>query len=339
MATFSVNQSKQILVANVLKTPVIATDSAGTISVNSDTAKNHLYFGYKGAETLMRSDLIPIKNITSVIATDASKMGQPLKAKLVTLDSSINSGLPIAGQDYILNIKISQYLADSDETPYFKYGMVHAYAGMSASNFYKTLALSLAKNFSREIQPLLAFKLTTATTPVDVTATTKASDLTGTYTGVYMTEVQQSWRLGVKPLVPVYYEVLPRTVIFQGDEIIWGVVADQTPSAVLGNGKKIADLEYFFMGERGDIYRGIGFPNNIPTKYLVNSDLNYNIIDINYYYKGNNEDIQQSSKTITIVVPKVGATNSVSNVLTNSIITAIGTATGLTLGTLDVSAA
>ena len=47
----------------------------------------------------------------------------------------------------------------SDADQYFKYGMVHAYTGMSASDFYKKLALSLVKNFSRETTQLLSFTL------------------------------------------------------------------------------------------------------------------------------------------------------------------------------------
>ena len=92
------------------------------------------------------------------------------------------------------------------------------------------------------------------------------------------------------------------------------------------------------MGERGDVYRMMGFPNVIRTKYLVDPDLKYNTIDIHYAYVGPNEAVQKSEKDITIVVPKVGANNQASNKLTNDIITAINNATGLTITALDVSA-
>ena len=88
------------------------------------------------------------------------------------------------------------------------------------------------------------------------------------------------------------------------------------------------------MGERGDQYRKIGWPNTIPTTYLVDPSKEYNTIDIEFSYQGEGENIQKSKKSITIVVPKVGATNSVSNVLTNSIITAINTATDLSITAL-----
>lgn len=340
MATFSTNQVRQLYVAKALKTsPVLASDTAGSIAVKNDTAKDHLYFEYKGADNLMRSDLIGIKNILYAKATDADDMAHKLKAVTVTLDNEVNAGAPVAGQDYILRIVFKQYVGMSDEDQYFKYGMVHAYAGMTASDFYKKLALSLAKNFSREVVPLVKFVLTDSSNKaVPVDATTKESSLTEIYTALVIGEVEQPWRLGIMEQTPVYFEVQPVPVTVNGDERIWGKVKETGPADTIANGKKIADLEYFCMGERGDIYRGVGFPNNIPTTYLVDPTVKYNVIDIHYAYVGSNEGVQKSEKTITLVVPKVGATNSVSNVLANNIITAINTATGLTIAALDISA-
>lgn len=338
MSVFSTNQVRQLYVAKALKTPhVVAGDDAGSIAVKNDNAKSHLYFEYKGADNLMRSDLIDIKNILYAKATDADDMAYDIKKFTVALDANVNGGAPVAGQDYILRIAFRQYVGMSDEDQYFKYGMVHAYSGMTASEFYKVLAISLAKNFSREVTPLVKIEVKTSSAETEVTPTTKITDLTGTYTGVVITEVPQPWRLGVMGQVPVYFTVQPTTVMVNGDDRIWGTVTEAT-DGVIDNGKKIADLEYFCMGERGDIYRGIGFPHNIVTTYLVDPSVKYNVIDIHYAYIGSNEAVQKSEKTITLVVPKVGANNQTSNKLANDIITAINTATGLTIATLDVSA-
>lgn len=362
MATFSTNQVRQLYVAKALKdTHVLASDAAGCIAVENDTAKNHLYFEYKGADNLMRSDLIDIKNILYAKATDADAMAHELKSVTVTLDTNVNDGAPVAGQDYILRIAFRQYVGMSDEDQYFKYGMVHAYAGMNADKFYKVLALSIAKNFSREAVPLIKIEVHSKATKgkggfdsngyMVVTPTTKdngKSNATNPYyaTGalvtdidsIRITEVEQPWRLGIMEQTPVYFTVQPTTVLVSGDERIWGTVTDNKDAGTIDNGKKIADLEYFCMGERGDIYRGVGFPNNIPTTYLVDPTVKYNVIDIHYAYVGSNESVQKSEKTITLVVPKVGANNKASNALANSIITAINTATGLTIATLDMSA-
>lgn len=337
MANFSTNQVRHLYVAIAKKDSVAATDTAGTIAVKSDTAKNHLYFEYKGADNLMRSDLIDIKNILNAKATEATSMAYALKKLTVTLDSTVNGGAPVAGQDYILRIAFKQYVGMSDEDQYFKYGDVHAYSGLTASDFYKKMALSLAKNFSKEISPLVNIILTNSKdAEVTVDGTTKESALTDTYKAIVIKEVEQPWRLGVMEQVPVYFDVQPVPVTVNGDERIWGKVESATDGTI-NNGKKIADLEYFCMGERGDIYRGVGFPNNIPTKYLVNPDTEYNVIDIHYAYVGSNESVQKSEKTLTIVVPKVGDTKAVSNALANSIITAINTATGLSIAALPTA--
>ena len=362
MATFSTNQVRQLYVAKALKTPhVLASDATGSIAVKNDTAKNHLYFEYKGADNLMRSDLIDIKNILYAKATDADAMAHELKSVTVTLDTNVNGGAPVAGQDYILRIAFRQYVGMSDEDQYFKYGMVHAYAGMDADEFYKVLALSIAKNSSREVVPLIKIEVHSKATKskggfdsngyMVVTPTTKDNGKSGTTNPYYatdtlvtdidsirITEVEQPWRLGVMAQTPVYFTVQPTTVLVSGDERIWGTVTDNEDAGTIDNGKKIADLEYFCMGERGDIYRGVGFPNNIPTTYLVDPTVKYNVIDIHYAYVGSNESVQKSEKTITLVVPKVGANNQTSNKLANNIISAINAATGLTIATLDVSA-
>ena len=168
------------------------------------------------------------------------------------------------------------------------------------------------------------------TTPVALTG--------GDASGLIVEEVPQEWILGTFPQVPVNFTLMPDTIVVGGNDRIWGLVEKQASTNSIPDGHKIADLEYFCMGERGDVYRMMGFPNVIRTKYLVNPDLKYNTIDIHYAYVGSNEAVQKSEKDITIVVPKVGKNNRTSNELTNSIISAINAATKLTITALDVSA-
>ena len=143
---------------------------------------------------------------------------------------------------------------------------------------------------------------------------------------IRITEVEQPWRLGIFAQVPVYFTVQPATVMVNGDERLWATVTEGT-NGTIGNGKTIADLEYFCMGERGDIYRGIGFPNNIVTTYLVDPTKTYYTFDIHYAYIGNNESVQKSEKDITIVCSD--------KTEFNKIITAFNTATGLTVATIS----
>ena len=341
---FSTNQTRQLYVVTtdggLKSSSIIATDKAGSILPKSDNKKSHFYLEYKGVAGLMRSDLVDIKNILYAKATDANAMARELKAYTVTLDTEVNGGNPVAGQDYMLRIAFRQYVGMSDEDQYFKYGIAHAYAGMTASKLYEVLAVSLAKNFSRELYPLVNISLINNSdeqVPVLKNGEIQKYEA-ATFKGIRIDEVEQEWTLGVKPCVPVYFTVFPQTIVVDGDERIWGKVEETEPSGKVENGKIIADLEYFCMGERGDQYRNVGWPHVIPTKYLVNPTNKYNIIDIHYAWQGAGENVQKSEKTLSIAVPKIGATNSVSNVLANDIITKINTATGLSIALLDTSA-
>lgn len=325
MAVFSTNQVRQLYVATELKegaAHVLATDQAGAIALKTDNAKSHMYFEYKGAGGLTRSDLISIENVLYAKATPASALSRKLKKVTVTLDQTVNGGNPIAGQDYILRIVFRQYLGMSDEDQYQKYGMVHAYAGMTPSDFYKTLAISLAKNFSRELVPLVKFKVGNT----EVTPNTKLADITGNADSLVIEEVEQPWTLGTQEQVPVYFEVYPTTVTFNSDERIWGETEKEDSNATVKDGHIIADLEYFCMGERADQYRNIGWPNSIPTKYLVDPTKEYHVLDLHYAYVGSNESVQKSEKDITIV--------STDKAVINGLVDAINTATGMEVASL-----
>ena len=308
MANFSVNQARHLYVATSLGTADATTNrlketTVGAILPQANKAKTHLYFEYQGEGGRVRSDLIDLSTVTYIKKTAAAKLGTGLKKATVTLSNTVNGGEIIPGQDYILRIIFHQFAGMSDEDTYVKYGAVHATAGMNPSQFYKKLAISLAKNFSRELTPLLRFKIG----ETEVTPLTKEADLVGDATGVIIEEVEQDWIRGIKQQVPVYFDVIPTTVTYSGDEVIWGNINEATGMgdtevyATLGDGKKIADLEYFCLGERGDIYRNVGWPRVIPTKYIVDENKEYDVLDIHYYYEGDNENPQKSEKDLTIV--------------------------------------
>lgn len=317
MATFSTNQARQLYVATAVNT-VNSDATIGTIEVAG--GGKDLYIKHKGYGGEVRSDLVNVDNILYAKVTPAADMARSLKVVTVTLDTNVHgeTPAPIVGQDYILRINFRQFASLGDENTYIKYGAVHAVANMTAPAFYVELALSLAKNFSRELTKLVEIGLTDGSTVTTVTAATAKTSLTGTYTGVVITEAKQEWTLGIKPLVPVYFDVIPTTVLNNGEEVVWGVTTS-SEGATIGNGEIIADLEYFCMGERGDIYRNIGWPHSIPTKYLVDPTQTYDVIDIHYAYVGSNEAVQKSEKDLTIVCDPS---------ITDSVVEAINTQVG-----------
>jgi hypothetical protein len=67
-------------------------------------------------------------------------------------------------------------------------------------------------------------------------------------------------------------------------------------------------MEWFFIGERADKYRGMGYPDNFETKYLANPSKNYTFLDISYGYVGDEEDVQRTPKVLTLAVEEASAT-------------------------------
>ena len=310
MATFSVNQNRQLFVAKA----VVATTptTLGDLKLGGDAAKTYMYFQHYGHGGLTRSDKIDLNSVIYAKTTKASALSRKLKSVTVTLDSEVNGGEPISGQDYILRVFFRQYIGNSDIYQEAKYGAVHAYKDMSASDFYIKLAQSLAANFGKEATPLLRIYVKTESDKTEVTPAIAAmslenaknaskGNLTDTYTGVVLEEAEQPWRLGVKKQEEVFFDVIPTTVSYSGDEVVWGIAEVGESDTTIKNGKKVADLEYFCMGERGDQYRNIGWPNNIETKYLVDPDKEYNVLDIHYYFSDTGVNVQKSEKDITIL--------------------------------------
>lgn len=297
MATFSVNQNRQLYVAKEVVTTTPA--NVGDLKLDGDKASTYMYFQHMGYGGLTRSDKIDLSNVMYAKITKAAALSRKLKKATVTLDEEVNGGAPISGQDYILRVFFRQYIGNSDVS---KYGAVHAYKNMSASDFYKVLALSLAANFSKEAIPLLKFYLKTSKGNTEVTATTAKKDLKDNYEGVILEEAEQPWVLGIRKQEEVFFDVIPTTVLYNSEEVTWGTVATEESTTTIKNGKKMADLEYFCMGERGDQYRKMGWPYNLETRYLVDPDKEYDVLDIHYYFSDSGVNVQKSEKDITILV-------------------------------------
>ena len=152
----------------------------------------------------------------------------------------------------------------------------------------------------------------------------------GSTTGIIIEEAEQPWVLGMMPQAFIPFTPQFLTITVDGEDRLWGVATVVTPTNTVPDGHLIADLEYFCMGARGDIYRGMGYPNTIKTTYLVDPSAVYDVLDIHYFYTGSNESVQKSEKTITLVAVDDG-----SHTAMNALIGAINTASGLTIATLS----
>jgi hypothetical protein len=335
MAVFSINQVRQLYVAKTTKGNTEVLTTVGDIVPKADTTKTTLYFQSMSPAGIVASDKIDLKHILYAKATSSKALAHKLVRYSVTLDAGV-SATPVAGQNYILRLAFRQYIGLSEEDQYFKYGEVIARSGMTASEFYKKMAISLAKNLENKTEPTplvnIYLNSTTANgTDVPVTATTKESALSKSdYDKIIIEEAEQPWVLGMMPQAFIPFTPQFLTITVDGEDRLWGVATVVTPKKTVPNGHLIADLEYFCMGARGDIYRGMGYPNIIKTTYLVDPSVAYDVLDIHYLYTGSNESVQKSEKTITLVTVDDGKHTAM-----NALINAINAASGLTITPLS----
>lgn len=319
------NQFRNLYVMKTYKVSESALEAVGDATLKVDTAKNAMYLVYKDTEDNLTSDIIDLKNLLYVKSTKAADMARKLNSQSVTL----NEG-PISGQDYVLNVEVRNFVALGDDSTHIKFGAVHAVKGMTKSDFYKAMALNLAKNLSREVSPILNVLLTKNDTidgesevPVlvngkmQVLAELKATE---SYTGIIINEVEQPWRRGVAQVEPVNFNTTCGTILMDGDDVIWGTVEKEEGDPV-NNGKQIADMEWFYHGTRGDIYREATYPDNFEFKPLVDETKGYHTLDIHFAYVGTGVEVAKSERTITVVCADAAELN--------NLITAIKTATGV----------
>lgn len=305
---YSINQVRHLYVAKALKADVNNLVDAGDILPKADAAKTFMYFQYMSPGGLVASDKIDIANIMYAKATPSGELAHKLLRFEVTLDTTVNGGLVIPGQNYILRVAFRQYIGLSEEDQYFQYGEVLTESNMTPSNFYRAMALSLANNLGNNVTPLLTLYLKdSAGAFVKVTKDTKSEDLAGVYSALVLEEVEQDWVLGMMPQAYIPFTPQFLTITVDGLDRSWGVATQVDSVNTVGDGHNIADLEYFCMGARGDIYRGMGYPNIIRTTYLVDPTKIYDTLDIHYFYTGDNESVQKSEKTITLVAEDDGA--------------------------------
>lgn len=324
---FSVDQVRDLYVLTSFKGVVdptddtsqpLASDPVGTTGITflNDGSFRVLY---RGVDGLQASDLVPVSeyinqpNLLWISATSYVDMRRPLLSYTITLDGAINGGEPVAGQEYALWITLYNWGGLSRENSYVKFGAVYATADMDASDFYEALYNSLIRNFQREPEQVFNFALVGAP---------------GSYTGVTITEaISQDYVPGYYQEEPLDITLRTDTILVNGDELHWGVITDNTDVTVAyeENGRNIANLEWFTLGERGDVYREVGAPYIIRSTYLTNPDTQYDVVDIKFYYSGTNHAVQKSNKVLTIVA------DTAQRAQLNALLAAIATATGLTI--------
>lgn len=289
------NQVRQVYVVSSLKAE--GTPSAlGELAVKKEQA-NYLYFQHYGHGGLTSSDRIAIPLIRSITQTSAEKMQDTLHTHTITVGTIPED---FAGKTLRIKILIHEFVGQGANDYTYRFGLYRVRAGDDAA--------AVAAGLAADLQGSLGLVKGADASNID---NYKEKFCTVTVNGAVITvsEVDQSvnWELGRFPVSQSPVEVFVEGVTTDDGvyDSTWAtVVANAAEIKVNNVGKKMADLEWFAHGFRGDKVRGAGYPYAITTKYQVDATSNaYDCIDIHYAYQGKGISAQFSEKEITLIVP------------------------------------
>lgn len=272
------------------------------------TSDGKLLVGYKFIiDDEDTTDLIPVPNTANGTtlsmsfkkASDASEK-LPIKALHVVLNPEINGGEPVPGEDYTMLLRFRGNIGEEDTIE--KVVSVRTSVGETKASFYKKLAQAFIDNSSICGSDLFYVSTTNAMVSAHVDASTIGE------TGFYIVEPKPYWRLGTFAESTMKIDVTTRPIIVGGVEegewlTSYKFVAE-AGATTLPNTHKVADMEYFYKGERGvSAFLNAPYADQLPVKLKVDADhaAGYDILTIHYAYVGDNASNQKSEKDIVIV--------------------------------------
>lgn len=291
MAIFTTNSVRHFYVLKSEKTPEQGLTAAGDYLL-SETADGKKYFQYMGMGGKIYSDLIDPKTITHVKYT----AGKDTPTSKITVTLPEENASIVAGQDYVIRIKVFSHYSPAQEAAMFQFGVVHANNDMvkTPAKFWEALAKSLNANINKGEEKLF--------------------NITATGTSLVIEEIPQTknYKRGSISVKPVNFEVYTsESTLYFADEdggegyyetMIWGKTTPGTGSTPIKNAYKIADMEHFYHGERGDVYRDSVAKIGWDTKYMIDDfNVNYNTLDIHFAFVDTGTESYRSEKDITLV--------------------------------------
>ena len=291
MTNFSTNQVMQFYVC----------DAGVAVKPYANEKACKLIIG--AGETAVATD--KIENVMWAKVVEPAMLKTPYVEATLTFNAEVNGGTPVADQDYIVRVSYPAVGGVGVEAWTVKSA---AARGTDATAVMTELAEGLNKAF--EADGVLV-----------ATVGESAGSLVITQTDIAV----NTYERGIRPALPVFFRVEASPIMLEGELVDW-LDEDSykvTPSTAkfIGGAFKLADMEYFAMGERGDEYRMAGYPNYIKTDYKVDTTKEYYVVNIHYAYVGANDQSHKSEKDL-IIATTVDPTS--------SWVAAIAAATGCT---------
>lgn len=257
-----------------------------------------------------RSDII--ENVMWVKAVSADAYATPTMQVELKLDSSAfdtETSAPVVGEEYVVRVSYPEVAGLGVEGWTTKTAIVTASKGETED--------SLIEKLTKQLTNVLAVD--------DVLTVDKGTK--SVIVKVNTDSLIKSYDRGRFPLVVPTFNVTTSVITLDGEYVIPFVVNEDTKQfevtegAVIPGVYKLAEMEYFAMGERGDQYRKMGWPDYVPTEYKVNTTDSYDVVHVHYAYKGDNASSYKSEKDLILVLPEGSAEDVASAIATKAGVT------------------
>ena len=304
MANFSTNAVQHIIMAKSADVKVIDAKT-GLPAASGDTV-DKFYIQYLNAfGDKMKSDLIEVDKIR------AYNPKEYVAGTQRTVTIKVNKAELTPNTEYSLRVMIREVMSGSQEDQMV--GVV-SYTTSSATD-PEVLANELTQGLVDQVNKMYGVagkKYNKLDWPV------LEASRTGT-TNIIIKEVADNlkpWIIGKVQLRSYNFDIYPNPVLSISstgntnfESFDWIDTSDvdkglftKTEGGSLGhgNGKVVADLEYFYHGDLGDFYRMNNYPLNIDTKYMADPTKWYDSINLAFFYRGEATSPQASEKQLLI---------------------------------------
>lgn len=311
MANFNTYQTRQLYVAKAIDSSV---DTNGDIALKT-TANGKAFFSYRNGDGLLTAtDVFDVKNISSLKKTLADDMNTPLMAYSITVDTSAVTLSNLIGKTVSLNVGVHQIVSfDYSDAMNVAASIIgDATNTASSAAFYKAMANALIKVMPALPEVPFEIYLVKSGAATKITKSLALGSYPSDATSIVITQVPQKYIRGKMSNDPYGLSVSFAVAGSNTESIVWGAVAEKTIAALntassvsispasIASVYKIADLEAFAMGERGDYYRGSNWPNNYEPTYMIDLSKKYNVLSIEYFWQGGAENVQKSPRMIQV---------------------------------------
>lgn len=227
-----------------------------------------------------RTDII--ENVLWGKLTTADALATPCKEVTVT----VTADKVIGGENYIVRVSYPEVFGAGKESWTTKTAMAQLKAGVAVSEILEAIKAQFDATLPEYITVEEA-----GSTQLKFTAN---PDMAG-------------YKRGFRPVVMPDFEVSVNTVVEEGEDIQWASITVGKSADLIVSGKfKLADMEYFALGERGDEYRQMGWPAvayDADYKIDPKAAQEYDVLVVHFAFAGSNDQSHLSEKDLIIAAP------------------------------------